>query len=277
MTNNAPIGVFDSGLGGISVVNEIHRLMPHEDIIFYGDSANAPYGVRPTSEVEQLSFNAAQHLIDQGVKAIVIACNTATSAAADDLRDHCDVPIIGMEPALKLACDWGNGAPQHVIVTATPLTLREKKFAELMNRFSAHHTIEKQPCPRLVEIVENGEIENEELVTSVLREYLSGYDLNSVNSIVLGCTHFTYFKPYFEQLVPSHVRIVDGNEGTARHLEEILDKRGELADAGTSGETGTAGEAGTPTSQSPRRGTMMLENSSTNPRMMELSEYFVQR
>ncbi|TCD54714.1 glutamate racemase [Alloscardovia theropitheci] len=264
MTNNSPIGVFDSGLGGISVVNEIHKIMPHEDIIFFGDSANAPYGTRSTQEVQQLSFAAADRLIENGAKAIVIACNTATSAAADSMRERYDVPIIGMEPALKLACDLGHGEPQHVIVTATPLTLREQKFARLMNRFSATHTIEKQPCPRLVEIVENGQIENSKLVYETLHSYLDQYDMNSVDSIVLGCTHFTYFRSYFENIVDSHVQIVDGNEGTARHLHEIL-KREDLLNEWSI------------LPPSPKTGTITLTNSSSNPRLLELAEYFVER
>ncbi|WP_018142727.1 glutamate racemase [Alloscardovia criceti] len=258
MTNTAPIGVFDSGLGGISVVNEIHKLMPHEDIIFYGDSAHAPYGVRSTKDVQELSFRVADHLISQGVKAIVIACNTATSAAAQAMREAYDIPIIGMEPALKLACDLGQGEPQHVIVTATPLTLREKKFANLMQRFSAVHTIEKQPCPKLVEIVEKGEIGNADLVNATLREYMDHYDMNSVNSIVLGCTHFTYYHDYFRQILPEHVTIVDGNEGTARHLQEVLAQRDALTD-------------------STDKGLITLDNSSDDQRMLALSESFVQR
>lgn len=256
MTNNAPIGVFDSGMGGISVVNQIHSDMPHEDIIFYGDSANAPYGVRSTEEVQELSFRVADFLIDHGAKAIVIACNTATSAAAQAMREHYDIPIIGMEPALKLACDLGKGKPQHVIVTATPLTLREKKFAQLMQRFSASHTIEKQPCPALVEIVENGQLGDASLVHKTLHEYLDSYDLESVNSIVLGCTHFTYFRDYFREVVPPNVAIVDGNEGTSHHLRDVLSAHNLLTD-------------------SKEEGHIQIFNSSDDPQMIELSEYFL--
>ncbi|PKY79140.1 glutamate racemase [Alloscardovia omnicolens] len=255
MTSNAPIGIFDSGLGGISVAKEIHTLMPSENLIFYGDSANAPYGVRSTEDVQALSMRIADDFIARGAKAIVIACNTATSAAAQLMRSTYDIPIIGMEPALKLACDLGGGKPQHVIVTATELTLREKKFAALMHRFSATHTIEKQPCPALVDIIENGQFEDAEVVNKTLRGYLDAYDLDSVNSIVLGCTHFTYYRDYFRALVPQHVRIVDGNEGTARHVRDVLAERDELA-------------------SNNNEGTIILLNSSDDPRMMELSNYF---
>lgn len=255
MTSNAPIGIFDSGLGGISVAKEIHALLPHENIIFYGDSAHAPYGVRSTEDVQKLSMNVANTLIEQGAKAIVIACNTATSAAAELMRSSYSIPIIGMEPALKLACDLGAGQPQHVIVTATELTLREKKFATLMERFAQTHTIEKQPCPELVDIIENGYFEDADRVNATLHHYLDAYPLDSVNSIVLGCTHFTYYHDYFRALVPQHVRIVDGNEGTARHVRDVLAERDELA-------------------SNNNEGTIILLNSSDDPRMMELSNYF---
>ncbi|MFD0705211.1 glutamate racemase [Alloscardovia venturai] len=258
MANDAAIGVFDSGLGGISVVNQIHKELPHEDILFFGDSAHAPYGTRSTTDVQRLSFAVANHLVERGVKAIVIACNTATSAAASALRQRYNVPIIGMEPALKLACDLGDGKPQHVLVTATPLTLREKKFAALMKRFESIHTIEKLPTPRLVEIVENGQLHDSALVYETLHEYLDDFDLSSINSIVLGCTHFTYYREYFKAFVPSHVAIVDGNDGTARHLHEILRNRDAL-------------------SQRTRLGTIALENSSPDSRLMALSEEFVER
>ena len=167
MTSTAPIGVFDSGLGGISVVRQIVQDMPHERVLYFGDSANAPYGTKTPQEVRRLSFDIMERFMSQGVKAVVIACNTATSAAVNALRDHYDIPIIGMEPALKVACDRGDTAagdgtaparhmPQHVIVAATPLTLREHKFAALMDRFKANNMISPQPCPDLVKIVESG-------------------------------------------------------------------------------------------------------------------------
>ena len=159
MASTAPIGVFDSGLGGISVAREIRRDMPNEHVLYFGDSANAPYGTKSPEQVRELSDVIVKRFVEQGVKAVVIACNTATSAAANELRDTYDIPIIGMEPALKVACDRGHGKRQHVIVAATPLTLRERKFAVLMDRFKADHTIFPEPCPGLVEIVEHGQLD----------------------------------------------------------------------------------------------------------------------
>lgn len=240
MTSTAPIGVFDSGLGGISVVRQIVQDMPHERVLYFGDSANAPYGTKTPQEVRRLSFDIMERFMSQGVKAVVIACNTATSAAVNALRDHYDIPIIGMEPALKVACDRGDTAagdgtaparhmPQHVIVAATPLTLREHKFAALMDRFKANNMISPQPCPDLVEIVESGRLCDHDLVMRTLHRYFDGYDLPSIDSVVLGCTHFVFYRDYFRELLPSTTSIIDGNRGTVRHLGMVLESLGKLA------------------------------------------------
>lgn len=240
MTSTAPIGVFDSGLGGISVVRQIVQDMPHERVLYFGDSANAPYGTKTPQEVRRLSFDIMERFMSQGVKAVVIACNTATSAAVNALRDHYDIPIIGMEPALKVACDRGDTAagdgpaparhmPQHVIVAATPLTLREHKFAALMDRFKANNMISPQPCPDLVEIVESGRLCYHDLVMRTLHRYFDGYDLPSIDSVVLGCTHFVFYRDYFRELLPSTTAIIDGNRGTVRHLGMVLESLGKLA------------------------------------------------
>lgn len=258
MASTAPIGVFDSGLGGISVVRQLVHDMPHERVLYFGDSANAPYGTKTPDEVRSLSFAIVEQFVKQGVKAVVIACNTATSAAVNDLREQYDIPIIGMEPALKVACDRGDHSghnahdvhthhndqtghssvstthvpshvPQRVIVAATPLTLREHKFAALMDRFKATNTIYPQPCPDLVEIVEQGHLNDHDLVMRTLHRYFDQYDLSAVDSVVLGCTHFVFYRNYFRELLPSSTAIIDGNEGTIRHLGVVLESLGRLA------------------------------------------------
>ncbi len=239
MTSTAPIGIFDSGLGGISVVRQIVQDMPHERVLYFGDSANAPYGTKTPQEVRRLSFDIMERFMSRGVKTVVIACNTATSAAVNALRDHYDIPIIGMEPALKVACDRGDPPretglrlhhiPQHVIVAATPLTLREHKFAALMDRFKANNMIFAQPCPDLVEIVESGRLCDHDLVMRTLHRYFDGYDLPSIDSVVLGCTHFVFYRDYFRELLPSTTAIIDGNAGTVRHLGMVLESLGKLA------------------------------------------------
>lgn len=229
MASTAPIGVFDSGLGGISVVRELRRQLPHERILYIGDSANAPYGIRTPDEVRDLSFAIVERLVKQGVKAVVIACNTATSAAVNELREHYGIPIIGMEPALKVACDRGHGRRQHIIIAATPLTLRERKFAALMDRFTADHTMYPQPCPDLVSIVEHGQLNEHATVMDTLHRYFDGYDMRDIDSVVLGCTHFVFYRPAFRELFADHVAIIDGNAGTVRHVQVVLESLGALA------------------------------------------------
>lgn len=253
MSSSAPIGVFDSGLGGISVARQMREALSHEKIIYFGDSANAPYGIKTPEEVKKLSFAIVEHFMQLNVKAVVIACNTATSAAVNDLRAHYDIPIVGMEPALKLACDLGKGEPQRVIVAATPLTLRERKFADLLQRFSQNNTIFSQPCPDLVRIVERGELCNRDIVFAALHKYFDTYDLESIDSVVLGCTHFVFYRDYFREFLPESTKIVDGNEGTINHLRKILDERNELADV-------------------LEQGSITLTNSDTSERMRKLAE-----
>ena len=235
MVTKAPIGVFDSGLGGLSVVQEIRRQLPGERVVYYGDSAHAPYGVKSVAEVRELSFAAVRQLLEYHVKAVVIACNTATSATADELRQAYELPIIGMEPALKVACERGGGKPQNIIVAATQLTLKERKFAALMDRFNRNHVIFPQPCPRLVDIVEKGRLDDHELVMRTLHEYFDHYESVHIDSLVLGCTHFVFYRSALRQLLTPGTAVIDGNEGTVRHLADTLARRDELAPANAQG------------------------------------------
>lgn len=228
MSSAAPIGVFDSGLGGLSVARQIRQDMPNERILYFGDSAHAPYGLRPPEQIRDFCFAICDRFLEQGVKAIVVACNTATAAAVNDMRARYSIPIIGMEPALKVACDRGNGVRQHIVVAATPLTLKEHKFAVLMDRFDTQHDIRKQPCPDLVSIVESGKLNDQELVMRTLHGYFDQYDQKQTDSVVLGCTHFVFYRDYFHRLFPQSA-ILDGNEGTVRHLSVVLESLGELA------------------------------------------------
>ena len=258
MASTAPIGVFDSGLGGISVAREIRRDMPNEHVLYFGDSANAPYGTKSPEQVRELSDAIVKRFVEQGVKAVVIACNTATSAAANELRDRYDIPIIGMEHALKGACDRGHGNRQRVIVTATPLTLRERKFAVLMDRFKADHTIFPEPCPGLVEIVEHGQLDDHDVVMRTLHQYFDQYDLSTIDAVVLGCTHFVFYRDYFRELLPDTAEIIDGNEGTVRHLGVVLESLGKLAPEDTEGD-------------------IKLANSDTSVRIAQLAQSLLNR
>lgn len=222
MKANDPIGVFDSGLGGLSVVATLQKMLSNENIIYFGDSARNPYGTKPKQVVRDYSFEIAEHLRKKGVKAIVIACNTATSVAAKALREHYhDLDIIGMEPALKPAANMKT--PSTIAVWATELTLKEEKFIHLMERFEKDHNIIRIGCPKLVELVEHDQLDNTELVDTVLKDYLS----KSLNAefIVLGCTHFLFYKERLQKLIPDGVQLIDGNEGTVNRVRFLLDQK----------------------------------------------------
>ena len=221
------IGVFDSGLGGISVLKEFVKSMPSENFIYYGDSANAPYGIKTKKEITDRCENIIEFFIKQGVKAVVIACNTATSASANILRKkYSYLPIIGMEPALKVAAD--GKTDNTIVVMATPLTLREEKFNNLMSRYDDENTIIKMPCPELVKIVENDLLDDEEVVENQISDYYKGLDMKKINSVVLGCTHFIFYKDYLIEFLPETAHLVDGNMGTCKHVKEILEQKREL-------------------------------------------------
>lgn len=214
-----PIGVFDSGVGGISVLKEVYKLMPNESYLFYGDSLNAPYGIKDTEEVYQLSLKIVKNFIKHNVKAIVIACNTATSAAINRLRmEYPEIVFVGLEPAVKPAVEHKKNS--EVIVMATKLTLREKKFADLVSQYDKQAKIISLPASELVEFVERGEIEGPQL-TNYLTGLLQPY-LKSVDSIVLGCTHFPFAQKAIQKIVGPSVFITDGAYGAARRLQNEL-------------------------------------------------------
>ncbi len=221
------IGVFDSGMGGVSVLGELMRQMPHENFIYYGDSANAPYGVKTTDELVRLSRHICDFLIERGCKAIVIACNTATSAAVVQLRKEYDIPIIGMEPALKPAVE--DAPAGEIAVMATEVTLREDKFVDLMGRIGADRVIHKVPCPELVPLVESGAIDGS-LVNDAISHCFQGRETGRISGVVLGCTHFVYLKQAVRQVLGDHVTIYDGNLGTAKHLYNLLAEKNLLND-----------------------------------------------
>ena len=224
---DSAIGVFDSGLGGISVLKELVSLMPNEDFIYYGDSLHAPYGTKNKEEIIQRCLEICDFFISKDVKAIVIACNTATSAAVNILRDtYKDIPIIGMEPALKVAAE--DKENNNIVVMATILTLKEKKFNNLMNKYSDKNNIIKMPCPELVNIVENDKLDDTDLINNQIKEYFKDINLETLDSIVLGCTHFVFFREHLSNLLNKRTCIIDGNNGTARHLKEVLEENKNL-------------------------------------------------
>lgn len=215
------IGIFDSGIGGITVLKELLKVLPGEDYIYYADTDNVPYGTKSKETVARYVDQAVAYLAGKSVRAVVVACNTATSVAIDDLRKKYAIPIIGMEPAVKPAVM--NHHEKKVLVTATSLSLKEKKLASLIGKLHAESLVVKQELDRLVRFAESGTFEGAE-VENYLKETLKKHNLNEFSSIVLGCTHFIYFRPIIETIAGEYrVDVIDGNLGTANHVKHLLE------------------------------------------------------
>lgn len=217
------IGVFDSGMGGITVLADLVEAMPEENFIYFGDSANAPYGTKDPDQVLELTDRAVGALVGRGAKLVVIACNTATSVAVDRLREKYPVPIVGMEPAVKPAVESEAGG--DVAVLATPMTLRLDKFNHLVDRLGGESArILKIPAPELVELIEHGTFEGEQ-INSCLRGYFKQVDRKAIRSVVLGCTHYLYLKDAIRHVLGDQVVVYDGNRGTVNRVIQILEER----------------------------------------------------
>ena len=214
-----PVGLLDSGLGGISVLGEALRQLPNEDYVYYGDTANAPYGDKTPEEVLGLVHQAVERLIELRCKAIVIACNTATSVSVGKLRQELALPIIGMEPALKPASLLpGEG---KILVMATRVTLALPKFQALMAQYGRDAV--PVPCPGLMECVERGELEGPQ-VTALLRQLLGPWLSQPVKAVVLGCTHYPFLRKAIAALFPKETPLIDGNAGSVRQLRRRLEE-----------------------------------------------------
>ncbi|GAA0819784.1 MULTISPECIES: glutamate racemase [Clostridium] len=230
---NRPIGFFDSGVGGLSVMKEAIQVMPNENYIYFGDSKNAPYGVKSVEEVRDLTFKAVEFLLNKGVKGIAIACNTATSAAVADLRKiYPDLPLVGIEPALKPAVELNKDG--NILIMATSMTLKEEKFNRLMNRYKDRASIIPVPCPGLVEFIESGKLDGKE-VEEYLFEKVNTYNGGKIASIVLGCTHYPFIKDTLVKIIGKDITIIDGGLGTAKELRRRLSEKNLLTESRENG------------------------------------------
>ena len=214
-----PIGVFDSGLGGISVLAQMIITLPREKFLYYGDSKNTPYGEKTKEEVLNFSMNISKDLINRGAKALVVACNTATSAAINDLRRIYNLPIIGMEPAVKPAVNMEN--IQRVVVMATPFTLKEKKFHELVQNIDTNKEIVELPCPGLVQLIEQ-EGGAGPKVLAYLMQLFKRLSLGKGDVLVLGCTHYVFLTDCIQKNLNYQVPLIHGNVGTVLELKKQL-------------------------------------------------------
>lgn len=249
---NDYIAVFDSGVGGISVLRQLRRILPNERYIYYGDSANAPYGTKSTEQVRQLALSVAEKLVIRGVKALVVACNTATAAAIEDLRHaYPELIVVGVEPALKVAAERFPGG--HIGVMATPLTLEGEKFRRLLSRFQDTCRVSLIPAPGLADLVEEGKQngpEGQALLSQLLTPYIGKLD-----ALVLGCTHYPFARQTIANILGKHTVLLDGGEGTAQQTRLLLEKKGLLGELA---------------------GQTVFENSLDCPQIMALSQALVQ-
>lgn len=233
MDKRGPIGFFDSGLGGISVLRGARARLPGEDFLYFGDSLHAPYGTKSAEEVLQLSRQAAEFLLARGAKALVIACNTATSAAVQQLRqEYPGLILVGTEPAIKPAAETFPGG--RVLVMATAMTLAEQKFQDLWHSLQPGADIVPVPCTGLMEFVEKGVLDGPE-VEAFLVETLSPFTKVPVDAVVLGCTHYPFLKRAIERVLGKGPAIFDSADGVSRQLVHCLQEQDLLCGRQTGG------------------------------------------
>ncbi len=225
--SNAPIGVFDSGVGGLSVLREIRALLPHESLLYVADSGHVPYGEKSPEFIRERCRVLAEFLLAQGAKALVLACNTATVAGVAELRElYPQLPLVGMEPAVKPAAAATQSGVVGVL--ATTGTLKSAKFAALLDRFASDVRVITQPCPGLVERIEAGELDS-----PATRELLQGFVApllaEGCDTLILGCTHYPFIKPLLRSLVPDSISLIDTGAAVARQVQRLLTSHDLLA------------------------------------------------
>ncbi len=223
---NDYIAIFDSGIGGFTTLLDAVKLFPNENFLYYADTANVPYGEKNATEVRQITEYSISKILDFNVKAIVIACNTATSAAIADLRRKYDLPILGMEPAVKPALNITNNhsTANRVMLLSTKLTQQNHKLVQLLRQLDEKHRVDCIPLPGLVTFAESLDFKSSDVI-SYLQQNILCHDLSQYGTIVLGCTHFIWYRQLLTELLPPHIKLIDGNDGTLRNLHRILDQQ----------------------------------------------------
>jgi len=234
VASNAPIGIFDSGIGGLTVTRSIMQALPAERLLYFGDTVHMPYGQRSLEEVRRFSFGITQALLDRGSKLIVIACNTASGAALKQLREHWpQVPFVGMEPAVKPAAEHTRTGVVGVI--ATTATFQTEVYASVVERFGKDVEVLHQPCPGLVKQIEAGEFDTMR-TEAMLRGWLEPMLERNIDALVLGCTHYPLVRPLIERIVGPDVRMIDPAPAVARQVQRLLEQKDLLAPTDAHGE-----------------------------------------
>lgn len=230
--DNRPVGVFDSGFGGVSLLRNAIVELPNERFIYYGDNGNAPYGDRTEDEINRLASLAADFLLHKGVKALVVACNTATGAAIRVLRQKLDVPVVSVEPAIKPACEHSGSG--KILMLATVATTRLSRYQSLQARMPDPSRVINVGCSGLVERIESG-VTAEDAFDDILHARLAPYEGMLIDGIVLGCTHFVFISAAIARYAKAHFQgectLYDGNAATARQLARVLEANGICADS----------------------------------------------
>jgi glutamate racemase len=231
--NNAPIGTFDSGVGGLSVLAEIRKILPAEDLIYLADSAHCPYGTKPVADIRQRTLEVTDFLVHQGVKAVIVACNSACEAGLERIRDkYPNLPVIGVEPAVKPAQhETRNG---KIGVLATSLTLKGERFSHLVEKYAVGIEVFSGPAPGLVELVEAGQLDTPE-TEAVLHQYLDPMLNKGIDTLVLGCTHYPFLIPAIRKICGPAVTVLDTGVAVARQTLRILTEKDLLTPAAPPG------------------------------------------
>ncbi|ODG89881.1 glutamate racemase [Gottfriedia luciferensis] len=225
------IAFFDSGIGGLTVLNEALKKLPNEDFLYFADTLHVPYGTKSKEEVSAFVKKSVETIIKEDVKALVIACNTATSIAVNELREMYDFPIIGMEPAVKPAVEMNRTTGKRVLVFATPLTLKQTKYNELISRVDDLSIVDSLPLPELVHYCEELNFD-ENFMIDYFKSKLSLFNIEQYGTIVLGCTHYPFYRNILKKILPEDVQIVDGSNGTVKRLIQLLGENGQLNETG---------------------------------------------
>ncbi|MBM7855551.1 glutamate racemase [Desulfohalotomaculum tongense] len=223
MSNSSPIGIFDSGVGGLSIAKEIRQLLPNEDLLYYADSAYCPYGEKPPEVIKQRVYLLSDFLLSKGAKMLVVACNTASIVSLDDMRKKYRVPVVGVEPAVKPAVAATKTGTIGVL--ATGVTLSGDRFSSLVKCFGSKTKVVTQPCPGLVELVENGNINSAE-TEKLLSKYIKPLLEQNADTIVLGCTHYPFLKSKIQELAGPGIKVLDTGKPVARQTARVLNEFG---------------------------------------------------